>query len=265
MASPLRPLRLALAATALSVAFAAGGASSASAATCSDYSSQADAQRAADTRDGDGDGIYCEALPCPCLKPGGGGGESAPTPTNPKPKKRAQRIEGRITRVVDGDTIKVRAFDAKRDSYTVRLIGIDTPETKRPGVGIECGGPQASSFMNELAYTDPFIDPATQTGPEVLYYDPGTGERNKSGRRVTLTTDPGQDTFDRYGRLLAYVATKAGKSLQLEMLRAGWATVYVYGGTPFRRVTSYRDAQRRAKNNAVGVWSTCEGDFHTPA
>src|SRR4051812_13705001 len=42
------------------------------AATCSDYSNQADAQRAADTRDGDGDGIYCEDLPCPCLKPGSG-------------------------------------------------------------------------------------------------------------------------------------------------------------------------------------------------
>jgi uncharacterized protein YabE (DUF348 family) len=35
---------------------------SASAATCSDYSTQAEAQRAADTRDADGDGIYCESL-----------------------------------------------------------------------------------------------------------------------------------------------------------------------------------------------------------
>ena len=42
-------------------------------ATCSDYSNQADAQRAKDTRDTDGDGIYCESLPCPCLKPGSGG------------------------------------------------------------------------------------------------------------------------------------------------------------------------------------------------
>ncbi len=42
------------------------------ASTCSDYSNQAAAQRAADTRDPDGDGIHCESLPCPCLKPGGG-------------------------------------------------------------------------------------------------------------------------------------------------------------------------------------------------
>ena len=51
-------------------------------ATCADYSNQADAQRAADTRDADGDGIYCETLPCPCLK--GGGTSPAPQPA-PKP------------------------------------------------------------------------------------------------------------------------------------------------------------------------------------
>jgi hypothetical protein len=57
----------------------------ASAATCSDYSTQADAQRAMDTRDADGDGIYCESLPCPCLMPGeSGGGGGSPTPA-PKP------------------------------------------------------------------------------------------------------------------------------------------------------------------------------------
>jgi hypothetical protein len=62
--------------------------SGASAATCDDYSNQAEAQRAMDTRDADGDGIYCESLPCPCLKPGdsggGGGGGSSPPATKPK-------------------------------------------------------------------------------------------------------------------------------------------------------------------------------------
>lgn len=56
--------------------------SSAYAATCSSYSTQADAQRAADTRDADGDGIYCESLPCPCST---GGGGSAPAPASPRP------------------------------------------------------------------------------------------------------------------------------------------------------------------------------------
>lgn len=128
----------------------------AQAATCSDYSNQADAQRAADTRDADGDGIYCEALPCPCLKPGGGGGGGGPAPRpkpKPKPKKRAQRSDARITSVADGDTIKVRAFNAKRDYYTVRLIGIDTPETKDPGRPVECGGKRATANMLRLSFT----------------------------------------------------------------------------------------------------------------
>ena len=56
---------------------------SASAATCSAYSTQAEAQRAADTRDADGDGIYCESLPCPCLKPGQAG-SSPPPATRPR-------------------------------------------------------------------------------------------------------------------------------------------------------------------------------------
>jgi hypothetical protein len=58
------------------VAVAAGVPSTpaAQAATCDDYSNQAAAQRAHDTRDGDGDGIYCDALPCPCASGGGGGG-----------------------------------------------------------------------------------------------------------------------------------------------------------------------------------------------
>jgi hypothetical protein len=55
------------------------------AATCADYSNQADAQRAADTRDADGDGIYCESLPCPCLKPGRSGGGSRPRRPQRKP------------------------------------------------------------------------------------------------------------------------------------------------------------------------------------
>jgi len=56
--------------------------SAASAATCSDYSTQAEAQRAADTRDSDSDGVYCESLPCPCATGGGSGSPSAP-PSKP--------------------------------------------------------------------------------------------------------------------------------------------------------------------------------------
>jgi Deoxyribonuclease NucA/NucB len=55
--------------------------------TCAEYSNQAAAQQAANTRDGDGDGVYCESLPCPCANPAGdsGGGPKTvpPAGTNP--------------------------------------------------------------------------------------------------------------------------------------------------------------------------------------
>src|SRR5947199_6122273 len=71
-----------LAAAAFGIAI---GVPTARAATCADYSNQAAAQRAADTRDADGDGIYCESLPCPCLTPGSGSPAPAPPPPPPPP------------------------------------------------------------------------------------------------------------------------------------------------------------------------------------
>jgi micrococcal nuclease len=77
-----------------------------------------------------------------------------------------------VTRVVDGDTIEVRIGDKVDD---VRLIGIDTPETVKPGAPVECFGPQASRFSHGLL----------------------------EGRRVRLVF--GAERRDAYGRLLAYV------------------------------------------------------------
>lgn len=73
--------------------------SAAGAATCSDYSTQAQAQHAADTRDADGDGIYCESLPCPCATGSGSGSPSAPRsrppvmPTRPKGCSRPASVQ----------------------------------------------------------------------------------------------------------------------------------------------------------------------------
>ena len=194
------------------------------AATCSDYPNQAAAQRAKDTRDADGDGVYCETLPCPCSRPGSGGGG----------RKRAQVIDARVRSVTDGDTIKVRAYGAKRRYYTVRLIGIDTPEVYG---GIECGGRQASRSMRRMAFQD------------------------GRGRPVTLTTDPSQDLFDRYGRLLAYVRTSS-RQLNVSQVARGWAKVYVYGGKRFRQYRRFTKAQQRARSARRGVWKRCGGKFH---
>jgi micrococcal nuclease len=140
-----------------------------------------------------------------------------------------------VIHAVDGDTLDVDLRTG--GEIDVRLIGIDTPETHRPGTPIECGGPQASAHMHRLA----------------------------DGKKVTLVTDPSQDRFDRYGRLLAYAIRRGGFDLNLEQLRSGWAEVYVYESNPFRRFNAFNRAERSARRADRGVWARCDGEFHTPA
>jgi hypothetical protein len=80
--------------------------------------------------------------------------------------------------VADGDTIRVRLANGRYER--VRLIGIDTPETKDPGTPVECGGPHATGEMLRLAFTEP----EDSDGDGLL--DTAGGE----GRSVTLRTDP---------------------------------------------------------------------------
>jgi micrococcal nuclease len=135
-----------------------------------------------------------------------------------------------VTHVVDGDTVDVHLVDGR--NLTVRLIGINTPETVRPGTAVECGGPEASDYMRGLA----------------------------EGRSVTLVSDPTQDAVDVYGRSLFYVDRTDGVDVGAEMLRAGWATVYVFE-RDFQRLPQYRDAENEAREDEAGVWSRCNGDF----
>jgi micrococcal nuclease len=225
---------------------------------CGDFSSQAAAQYHMNAHPGDPDGLdgndhdgrACESNPCPCYY----GTATAPEPTyalpapSPSPTPQvtpeptaAKTYRGRIARVVDGDTLKVRLRSGSLK--TVRLIGIDTPETRKPGVAVECGGKTASRYMNKLAFRK--------------------RRGRKVGRLVRLTTDPTQHRTDSYGRLLAYVDRTDGRDLAAAMIRAGWAMAYVYDGVPFRRFASYDRLQTRAKTGARGVWRSCGGDFHS--
>ena len=84
-----------------------------------------------------------------------------------------------MTRVVDGDTVEARIDGEVED---VRLIGVDTPETVKPGAPVQCFGPRASGFTHRLL----------------------------EGRRVRLVF--GVERRDAYGRLLAYVLPRAAAS-----------------------------------------------------
>lgn len=141
--------------------------------------------------------------------------------------------QGRVVRVVDGDTLKVRV-DGRVE--TVRVLGIDTPESQRPGAPVECGSRRAGSELRRLV----------------------------DGRSVVLTGDASQDAVDRFGRILAYVSVD-GTDVGEAMVGRGWARPYVYGGVPFARVGTYRSAARDARRRGAGVYGACGGDFHRSA
>jgi endonuclease YncB( thermonuclease family) len=76
--------------------------------------------------------------------------------------------------------------------------------------------------------------------------------------RVTLVRDLSQDNRDHYDRLLRYVEHGSADVNRKQVLR-GWAHVYVFE-SPFKRVKSYRRAQRRAKQADRGACH-CGGHF----
>lgn len=229
-----------------------------------------------DRLDGDGDGIACEDNPCPCnrsttptqptepVAPADSDGDGVPDASDACPNQyapggngcpappppRRLRFSAYVTGVTDGDTIKVRRGFRR---YTVRLIGIDTPETKKPGTPIECGGKEATSRMYRVGFTRP-----RDTDDDGLYDSKGG-----KGRRVTVTTDPSQDRRDAFGRLLAYVASARG-SFATAQLRAGWASIDVFEN-PFEQLARFQAAETSARSSSRGVWGQCGGNFHTPA
>jgi endonuclease YncB( thermonuclease family) len=168
--------------------------------------------------DADGDGVSCESNPAPYHY-----GVTVPEGGSPS-KPAVIRQRAKVVRVVDGDTVEVRLANGRRRS--VRLLGTDTPEVYG---GVECGGLKASRSMRRLT---------------------------PRGTPVVLVSDPTQDRVDRYGRLLRYVM-KSGRDMNRVQVRRGWARVYVYAGSPFQRVSGYRESQRAARTAPRGVWKVC--------
>ena len=146
----------------------------------------------------------------------------------------AGSIEGTVIRVVDGDTIHARlnGVDEK-----VRIIGLDSPETSKPGTPVECFAREATAAAKRLM---------------------------KPGDPILLQPDPTQDKRDRYDRLLAHVFLADGTLFAETMIRQGDAVHYVYDGVPSIHAERLAAAEAAAKAGEVGLWSprTCQGNAH---
>lgn len=135
-----------------------------------------------------------------------------------------------VLRIVDGDTVDV--VDDARGRLRIRVLGIDTPETKKPGYSVGCWGPQASDFARSTL----------------------------TGQRVAIVTDPSQDVHDRYGRTLAYLDKPGNWDYSVEAARAGAARAYVYGHNPAARAPQIQAAENEAKQAGRGLWGPpCNG------
>lgn len=125
-------------------------------------------------------------------------------------------------RAVDGDTIIVRE-NTKR--IRVRMIGIDTPESKKEGTAIEAFSLEAGERLKDLL---------------------------KAEARVCLIEDEIGDKYDIYARKLSYVFTESGVDLNAEMLKIGLARAYTR--FPFERKQEFIELEQEAKNRSVGRW-----------
>lgn len=124
----------------------------------------------------------------------------------------------RVVRVVDGDTLLI---EGKR---RVRLLGVDTPETKHPEIPPEPFGAEASRFTTKLV----------------------------EGKNVRLEFD--RERYDQYQRILAYVFVD-DVFLNEELIRAGFSTAqtqYPYRSDMKRR---FLQAEKEARQNGRGIWS----------
>lgn len=140
----------------------------------------------------------------------------------------AEPVDGTatVTEVVDGDTLTVRLSGR---TETVRLIGIDTPETVHPTKPVECFGPEASAFTKSL------LPPGTE---------------------VSLVRDA--EARDRYGRLLAYVTrVDDGLFVNRAILDNGMAVpLSIEPNTAHQR--DFAEVAYRASAARLGLWGACE-------
>jgi micrococcal nuclease len=126
---------------------------------------------------------------------------------------------------VDGDTIRVRIPnppDGLGVVETIRLIGVDTPETVHPRRDVEFFGKEASEY----------------TKSRLL------------GKTVYLAFD--WDLRDRYGRLLAYVYDEDKICHNAEIIRQGYG--HAYTKYSFRFADEFRNYEREARSGKRGLW-----------
>lgn len=130
-----------------------------------------------------------------------------------------------INHFIDGDTI---AVNMNGQSESVRMIGVDTPETHKPNTPVQCYGPAAAAFTKSLI----------------------------GSNKVRLASDSLSTNRDRYNRLLRYVYLPDGRMVETELLKGGYA--FAYTSFPFSKSDEFVADQNTAKATNKGLWGNCK-------
>ncbi|MEN6385812.1 MAG: thermonuclease family protein [Phycisphaerales bacterium] len=127
-------------------------------------------------------------------------------------------------KAVDGDTIDINIPDGKYRHTRIRMLGIDTPETKNPNMPVMYFGPEAYNF----------------TKGKIL------------GKNITVLMDLASNPRDKYGRLLAHIELEDGSILNKELLTNGFA--YADTRFPHSFKKEYVALEKQAQKEKRGLW-----------
>lgn len=139
-----------------------------------------------------------------------------------------------VVKVIDGDTLKIEVQGQKEN---IRLIGIDTPESKKN-----------KKAMKDSGRSGKDVKVITKMGKEAAKYTKTLVEK---GDRIGIEFDVQQR--DHYGRLLGYVYLPDGKMLNEEIIRAGYAQPMTVPPN-VKYADLFRAAYREAREEGRGLW-----------
>lgn len=133
-----------------------------------------------------------------------------------------------VTYIADGDTFHINYYGVET---SLRLIGVDTPETVDRRTTVQCFGIEASNYLKSKL----------------------------TGQQVYIESDPTQSDRDGYNRLLRY-AYLGNEDIGLSIIANGYGHEYTYY-IPYQKQSKYQAAERNAEVQNLGLWSpsTCGG------
>jgi Micrococcal nuclease (thermonuclease) homologs len=143
----------------------------------------------------------------------------------------AEKKEVKFSKCVDGDTVKI-ILNGKET--TVRMLAIDTPETKHPKKGKEPFGQEASDY---------------------------TCDSLKKANNITVEYDKGSDKKDKYNRELVWIWVDNNLH-QKNLIKKGYAKVaYLYGDYKYTKELEFEE--QKAKDNKLGIWGEYKEEDNT--